>query len=242
MRSVLDSLRGSRAIFGLVCAAVLAFEGYVVFVDRDHTFGIEGGQAYDVAEFAGGKTVSHAFLMRGDGFQAVRLRFSSDAAVSVPVQWTLWRGSPDQPTAMTRAFEQAEFLDLKPGRQWKTLTFTRDGSSHDRWYTVQLRLLDLRPAPFPQVSVVASHDNPDRGGVLWVDGKRLPGSLVLRAERRGRALYRRFLLEAAPNLPGPLRIPVVQWCIAVAFHWALIVFVYAVVTDGYPRSVSPDTP
>ncbi len=242
MSLALDPTLGSKAIFGLVFAVVIAYEGYVIFVDRDDTFSIQGKQTYSVTEFASGSTVSHAFLMRGEGLHAVRVRFRSDAATSVNLQWTLWRGSPDSPKDMTLAFEGVEALDLKPGREWTTLAFTRDGSSRDRWYTIQLRLLDPRPAPFPQVSVVASHDNPERGGVLWVNDVRQPGSLFLRAERRGRTPYRRFLAGAAPNLPPVLRIPAVQWGVAAVLHWALIVFAYAALTDGRQHSASRGAP
>lgn len=225
-------LRRLQVVFALLCVAAVAGEAYVLFGDRDSVFSIEGEKAYNVAAFAAGQSVSHAFLMRGEGLQAVSVRLDSTAAASVRVQWTLWRGHPDLPNEMTRAFEGVESLDLRPGRQWTTFGVTRDGSSKDRWYTIQVRLLDPRPAPAPQVSIVASADNPDRGGVLFVNEVRQPGSLYLRAERRGRTVYRRFLAEAAPNLPAMLRIPVVQWAIAIAFHWALMVFAYAVVADA----------
>jgi len=138
---------------------------------------------------------------------------------------------------MSPAFEGVASFDLRPGRQWETITFTRDGSSKDRWYTIQLRLLDPQPPPSPQVSIVASRDNPDRGGVLFVNDLRQPGSLNLRAERRGRTLYRRFLAEAAPNLPAMLQVPAVQWAIALVFHWALIVFAYTVLSAGRDGAV-----
>lgn len=226
--------RGRRflTVFTLVCTVALLVECYLIFVRQGSSFRIEGDQRYDIADFAAGAVVSHAFLMRGDGMQAVRIRLSSTAVTTARIQWTLWRGFPDQPKEMARAFEGVEAFDLRPGRQWKTITFTRDGSSKDRWYTLQLRLLDPPPPPSPQVSIVASHDNPDRGGILFVNDLRKPGSLNLRAERRGRTLYRRFLAEAAPNLPAQLRVPAVQWVLAIALHWALIVFAYAVCSEG----------
>lgn len=221
-------MRRLPLVFALACAATIAVEAYVVFGDTDSAFKIEGTNLYDVAEFAAGQSVSHAFLMRGEGMQAVSVRFRSSAVTTARVQWTLWRGYPDQPKEMARAFEGVEAFDLRPGRQWKTITFTRDGSSKDRWYTLQLRLLDPQPPRSPQVSIVASNDNPDRGGLLFVNDVRKPGSLNLRAERRGRTLYRRFLAEAAPNLPAMLRVPATQWVIATVFHWALILFAFAV--------------
>ncbi len=219
-------------VFALACVATIAVEAYVVFGDTDSVFRIEGKKLYDVAEFAAGQSVSQAFLMRGDGMQAVSVRLSSNAVTTARVQWTLWRGYPDQPKEMARAFEGEEVFHLMPGRQWRTISFTRDGSSKDRWYTIHLRLLDPQPRPSPQVSIVASRDNPDRGGLLFVNDINQPGSLNLRAERRGRTLYRRFLAEAAPNLPAMLQVPAVQWAIAIVVHWALFVFAYAVLSEG----------
>ena len=37
---------------------------------------------------------------------------------------------------------------------------------------------------------------------------------------------------AAPNLPAMLQVPAAQWAIAIVFHWALIVFAYAVLSAG----------
>ena len=223
---------GFNAIFAIVCVAVIAYEGAVLFLERDATFRIEGKRTYDVTEFASGSTVRHAFLMRGDGLRSVRVNFSSAEPRSVKVQWTLWRGFPDEPKDMTRAFEGVESLDLRPGHQWKTFNFTRDGSSNERWYTIEMRLLDPPPAPFPLVSILASSDNPERGGVLFVDDVRQPGSLYLRADRRGGTFYRRFVAEAGPNLPAMLRIPAVQWAVVVTVHWALMVFAYALLADA----------
>ena len=231
-----------NTLFAVVCAATVAVEAYVVFADQTASFRIEGDRRYNIAEFSDRAKVSHAFLMRGDGMQSVSVQFSSDAATSETVEWTLWRGYADHPEDMTLAFDGVAPIELRPGRQWKTLVFPRDGSSHDRWYTIELRLAGARPAPLPQVAVVATHDNPDRGGVLFVNGIRRSGSLFMRAERRGRTLYRWFLADAAPNLPVPLRIPAVQWSIAIVFHWAFIAFAHTVLMGGIENSVSRNTP
>ena len=191
-----------------------------------------------MTEFGSGAVVSHAFLMRGDGLNAVSLRFSSHAKAVVMVQWTLWRGLADQPEQMTRAFEGVETLDLRPGRQWKTFAFIRDASSRDRWYTIEVRLQEVPR----QVALVASRDNPERGGVLFVNGARQSGSLSLRAERHGRTVYRRFVIEVEPKLPPALRIRAIQWGIVVLFHWAFFVFAFAVISDARVRPPSQASP
>ena len=240
-------LTAKQVAVALVCSAAITLEIYVVFINNSGAFSIEGKEAFDLTEFGSGAVVSHAFLMRGDGLNSVAVQFGSDSRVQVNVQWTLWRGMADQPAEMTRAFEGAEVLDLRPGHQWKTFALTRDASSRDRWYTIEVRSLAvtrLGPgtggganAP-PQVALVASQDNPERGGVLWVNGARRPGSLFMRAGRQGRTLYRRFVAEVEPNLPPLLRIRAVQWIVVVAFHWAFLVFAWSVLGDAGRRPIS----
>ena len=236
-----------RALGALICALLFGLELYVVFVNRHGEFRIEGSEKFDLTEFGSGAVVSHSFLMRGDGLNSVAVQFGSDAVAQVNVQWTLWRGMADQPAEMTRAFEGAEVIDLRPGHQWKTFTFTRDASSRDRWYTIEVRSLSVaRVGPAragdagapPKVALVASHDNPTRGGVLWVGGARRPGSLFMQAGRQGRTLYRRFEAEAEPNLPAFLRIRAVQWVVVIAFHWAFLVFAWSVLGDAGRRPIS----
>lgn len=227
-----------RAGLAVICTGLLALEAYLVFYDRVDTFRIEGKRSYEVAEFSTGATVSQAFLMRGDGLESVSVLFSSREAASVKVEWTLWRGFPDQPADMTLAFEAVRDVQLRPGRQWHSLELPRDGSSRDRWYTIRLHLLDPRAVPPAQVSVIASHDNPDRGGVLWIDDVRQPGSLLLRTHRRGRTAYRQFEVGAEPHLPAALRNPVAQWAIVVVVHWALLVFAYALLREAQDPKLS----
>ena len=62
----------------------------------------------------------------------------------------------------------------------------------------------------------------------------------VQAERRGRTPYRRFLAEAEPNLPAPLRNGTVQWLTVIAFHWALIVFAWSVLSDATRPSTVAD--
>ncbi len=233
-----------RAVVALMCALVFTVECYLVFVNRHGQFRIQGAEVFDLTDFGSGAVISHSFLMRGDGLNSVAVQFGSDSMAQVNVQWTLWRGMADEPAKMTRAFEGAEVIDLRPGHQWRTFSFTRDASSRDRWYTIEVRSLAvtrLGPGPAtgvdapPKVALVASHDNPNRGGVLWVNGALQPGSLFMAAGRQGRTLYRRFVAEVEPNLPSLLRIRAVQWVVAAAFHWAFLVFAWSVLSEASQR-------
>lgn len=258
-----------RTLFALGCAAVIAVEAYVLFVDRDQTFSIQGRTPYLLSEFGNGTPVAHAFLMRGNGLHAVRVRFSSSAATTVRLQWQLLRepatderlsimetgprelrleadrtwathpvtrgGSSEKLAIMEGGTRE---LRLEAGRTWATFPVTRDGSSHDRWYVFEAQLVDLPPADVrdrAQIALMATHDNPDRGGSLFVAGVNQPGSLVLRADRVGRTLHQQFVAEVEPNLPRWLRWPAVQWLIALALHAAVAVYAYALLIDRHPR-------
>jgi len=115
----------------------------------------------------------------------------------------------------------------------------RDGSSHNRWYTLELVLADVDPGPSsdlpPAVSVVASHDNPDRGGVLWVANQRQGGSLVMRANWQGKSLFRRYQTEVEPQLPSALQTPLARWLLVLALHWAVLFLAYTLVVAERPE-------
>jgi O-antigen ligase len=233
-----DYKRPRKMVFAAVCAAVMLLEWRVLFVDRNETFAIEGNEIYPISEFASGRPVSHAFLMRGDGLQSIRVLLNSDSYAHARIRWTLWRGSPDVPPQAVAASDETEIY-VVPGRQWTTLELIRDGSSNNRWYTLELQLVEARPAAVrtatvahPRVEVIASRDNPDRGGVLWLETARQTGSLVMRADRRGKTLYGRFQSEAAPHLTSIFRFEAVQWLIVAVCHAAFAIFAYAVVRDS----------
>ena len=230
-----------QLLFAIASTFVISVEAYVVFVDQGGGLAIEGQQPYEIGEFAAGAPVSHSFLMRGDGLHAVQIRLHSDMRAAVRIQWILWSGSPEIGN-MPRAFEGTEVFNLRSGRQWKSLNFVRNGTSNNRWYTLDVRVLDVEAAGHPErrpiVSLVASRDNPDRGGVLWLNGVRQPGSLFLRADRHGRTRYRRFLTEAAPNLPAVFQIELVQWLIFAGLHAAFLVFAWAIVTEAERTTAS----
>ncbi len=129
-------------------------------------------------------------------------------------------------------------LRLEAGRTWATFPVTRDGSSHDRWYVFDAQLVDPPSTDVrggAQIALLATHDNPDRGGSLWVAGANRPGSLVLGADRVGHTLYQRFVAEVEPNLPRWLRWPAVQWIIGLALHAAVAVHAYALLIDRHRR-------
>jgi len=181
--------------------------------------------------------VEHSFLMRGAGLNGVVIELDALVLTDATIEWTLWRGHRDERETMTRAFQSSEVVRLHRGRQSIRLPFTRDASSHDRWYTLEIRLPGEPGAPDERnVGVVVSRDNPMRGGVLWVDAVRQPGSLRLRAERQGRPLLRQFEAEVVPNLPVPLRNPWAQAGLAILFHWALIMTALALVSDAQAAS------
>ena len=236
------TVSGSNATWLAIVVALLGVEAYTVLADQTGTFRTRGRLPYEISEFAERKVVAHAFLMRGDSLHAVRVKLISSNAAAVRLQWRLFAGHPDEPADRALAFEGIASFDVRPGPQWQALDFTRHGSSNDRWFTLELQLLDavanrrLADAPAPRVVLMATSDNPARGGVLWVDSVRQPGSLMLDANTVGRTPYRRFKLEAEPFLPAPFQSGLVQVLVVVAFHWAFLVFAWSLLSEASRRS------
>jgi hypothetical protein len=220
-----------RVLLASACALGLAAEAYVLFADDTSTFSIVGRQRFGVTDFGEGKPMAHAFLMRGDGLNAVGVEIVSDRPTVARIHWRLWRGMADV-SPMTLAAEGDSDVPLGARINRVTFPVVRDGSSKDRWYTFEIQMTNALPrddVTRPTVAMMASGDNPDRGGVLWIDGQRKAGSLVLHAQRTGRTLYRRFVAEVQPKLRAPLRNPVVQWAFALWLHAAFVTFAYTIV-------------
>lgn len=243
---LLRTVSGRKAAWLTGVVALLGIEAFALLVDQTGTFRTQGRSQYEISEFAEGKVVAHAFLMRGDGLHAVRVKLTSSDATGARLWWRLFAGHPDEPNEMLLAFEGVASLDLRPGPQWQTLSFTRHGSSNNRWFTLELQLLDAvahsrrLDSPPPRVVLMATHDNPERGGVLWANDVRQTGSLLLDADTLGRTAYRRFKLEAEPHLPAPFRRAFVQGLVVVAFHWAFFVFAWTLLSDAgrWPSSAA----
>lgn len=223
-----------RLAFWSVSAALLGVELFVLSRAGSTPFITHGRENVVVRSTNDNPlTVKHSFLMRGSGLNGVVVELDALVMTDARIEWTLWRGYPDEPDTMTRAFQSSESISLHRGRQSVRLSFTRDSSSNDRWYTIELRLPGEPGAPDERnVGVVVSRDNPMRGGVLWVDDVRQPGSLRLRAERQGPPLLRQFENEVVPHLPVPLRNPWAQAGLALLFHWALLMTGLALVSEG----------
>ena len=230
--------RSWRLVFWAAIAALLVIEFLVVSRAGSAPFITRGRENVVVRSTNDNPlTVAHSFLMRGAGLNGVVIELDALVVTDAVIDWTLWRGHRDKPGTLTRAFQSRDVVRLHRGRQSIRLPFTRDASSHDRWYTLEIRLPGEPGAPDERnVGVVVSRDNPMRGGVLWVDAVRQPGSLRLRAERQARPLLRQFEAEVAPNLPAPLRNPWAQAGLAVLFHWALIMIALALVSEAMEAS------
>ena len=228
-------LTRSELVFWIGCAVCVLLEAYVFFIDRHGTFTIAGFDTYEVAEFAQGMPVSHAFLMQGEGLNAVNVQLTSDTRADARLEWTLWQGISDAPPLL-RAAGGERTIRVGPGGTWARFESPRDGSSNNRWYTIEVRLLEAHAAGAPgtpaAVRIMATRDNPDRGGVLWYGATRKTGSLLMSAEREGRTRYRQFRMEHRDNLPPALRSPVALWAIVVAAHWAFFVAARAILRDG----------
>lgn len=223
-------MKSSRAwmfVLTIGCLALVGAEAYLLLGKKHGAFRIHGRTPDRIEQFADGTPVSHAFLMLGNGLISIDTTLISNATVTARVQWTVYRGSVDAPPMTVAATGQSSLTLLGEHPATLTIPLTRDGSSNDRWYTVELRL----EAPLadesrrPEVAVMASDDNPDRGGVLWVGTRRHPGSMRMQANWESTTVYRRFVTEGVPNLPPLLRSPVIQALLVMVLHLAFAGFV-----------------
>ncbi len=134
--------RSAAILFAGSMIAAAGVTVYGLFVDRTATFAVEGRRLYGIDEFAAGVPVRYAFLMLGEGLRSVRVRLDTDVPATARVRWILWRGTPDDISTFTPAVEDEESVDVRPGGRWLTLNVPRDRTSHDRWYTIELRLIE----------------------------------------------------------------------------------------------------
>lgn len=231
-----------RAVFLLGAVVLVVFE-FALFSRVGTTpFTILGSDTYTIQPVHDVELrIDHSFLMRGEGLNAVAIELNAGGVTDAKVDWILWRGHRDEKDRMTMAFKSTQTVRLHRGRQWVRLEVPRDTSSHDRWYTIELHLPGTGPAD-RTVGVMASSDNPARGGVLWVDDARQHGSLHLRVEREGRGLARRLETEIDPHLPSALANPFAQLAFVIVLHGALLATGIALIDDVWSAVRSQNKP
>jgi hypothetical protein len=233
-------MRFRQALFVCACIALVSGEGVVLFVPRTIRLAIEGASPIVVDAFGDRATVEHGFLMVGDGLSGVSVRFSAARPMRIRVLSVLSASAADEPVADAHReiYRWISAVELEPGATWTRFDFPAVPGSADRFYTFQIRLIDgvlldesdaTKPRERLPVAVMASQDNPPRGGVLWINGMRQTGSLYLRAHAPGETPYDRFRLSVELRLPPLLRNREVQICTALLYQLALCVFAYALI-------------
>lgn len=174
------------------CAFLIAYTAWFI-LNRPIALRIEGTEPISIAEFSTGATVRHAFQMPVDGLSEISVRISADQPSTLTLLYRLLQlsdssnGAEDHLNAYSEIYRWADRVTLRPGERWHRVTFPTVGGSKDRWYAFEIVLQDASPTRTtaegtrPAVSIAASRDNPARGGKLWVNGVRQPGSLFIRA-------------------------------------------------------------
>ena len=190
-----------------MCSCALLFAYVVWFVVFKPALRIEGKERISIADFGNGATVTHAFVMPVDGLHGVSVKISVDRPSTLTFSYKLMQLSDTSPGGENRLDAYAEIhrwsdrLTVRSGERWHRVTFPSVAASKDGWYAFEIRLLDASPAggpttadTWPAVSIAASQDNPARGGKLWIDGVRQPGSLFLLAHVRSDGIQIALLL------------------------------------------------
>lgn len=197
------------ALFVGGCVFLIAYPVWSV-LNRPIALRIEGTEPLSIAEFGTGAAVRHAFQMPVDGLSEISVRISADQSSTLTLFCRLLQvsdssdGAESHLDAYSEIYRWTERLNVRVGEGWHRFEFPSVGTSKGRWYAFEVRLLEASPtrmpaaaATRPAVGIAASRDNPARGGKLWVDGVRQPGSLFIRAHRRSEEA-RSYLLLVYP--------------------------------------------
>jgi hypothetical protein len=243
-----------RPLFVAGCVVLALYEVWAVFIRETPAVAIEGARPAFANEFGQGARVSQAFQMMGDGLTAFDVRFSTDRPVTMIVQCELSRF--DMPDAAPER-SWATTIKRVSGVEWRRIEFPPIQASNNHPYTLRLQLISSvaddgtsplsihdspsgeRPAgERPRVALVASKDNVVAGGALRIADRRQVGSLSLRAFTSVRTAYGLFRTDVAPHLPGALSNAPVDLIIALAYQWALLTVVYALLA-GHFASFTP---
>jgi hypothetical protein len=252
----------ARALFACACALLFGYATFSVFF-KDVIARTEGKQPIDITEFANGATVTHAFRMDGDSLHAVTVRIVADQPSSLSVACKLLRlydgdpGAENHPNLYTEIYRWTDTLRIRAGDHWQRIDFPSVGESNDKWYAFEIRALNVtpngasqQPGGGPGVRLMASEDNPDRGGELWINGARQPGSLFIRAHSG--TMSEQLGLRDESILPDVLRHRAVQAVVVVAFYVTFAALAYRVLfgraghvpsdSDVSTRSLHPLSP
>jgi O-antigen ligase len=235
--------------FLLVCASLIACEVYLVLFKQTVIVDTEGEKPFLIDTFGNGATVTHLFLMNGDVLDGVSVRLVADGPASLHVACRLLRlydadaGADSDRNLYSEIYRWVETWSVRAGDRWRRIEFPAVAASNNQWYAFEIRAIDIASAlaardvrgAHPAVSLLASQDNPYRGGKLWINGVRQPGSLSIRAH--GGTMYQQFR-RSESRLPNVLRNRAVQVTVVLVYHCVFLAVAYGLVF----RSESSRTP
>ena len=248
--NILRNVSVQRLLFIAACAVLGLYEAWIVFVRETPAVTIQGRHVRAADEFGQGERIAQGFEMIGNGFTAVDVQLATEGTATVLIACELSRIDPSRPDAPITERVWSVPLKRISGVQWRRLVFPALEHSNARIYVLQLRLIGViegeqtlaasmrvpsRERPLP-IAIVVSRENILGGGSLWIGDQRQLGSLSLRAFTHRRTAYERFRADVAPTLPAALRNPAVELAIAIAYQWALLMILRALVMgDGTTR-------
>jgi hypothetical protein len=250
--------RIAQLAFACASMVLLGYEArllHQVLTLRTPTRDIHGDQPIVVNEFGDGVLVSQLFRMNVDGLSAISVQLASDRPAAVRVFCQLQQAYDESPDKYTDLRTWTQKLARVSDLDWYRLEFPPVPESHGRLYVLRLQLFDVRDAAVPprpksvssstgapHIVIAASADNVREGGVLWIGEARQVGSLFLRGHVDGETAYARFQQTLAPKLPRPFRSWRIQASIVIAYHWALLTFLYAMLLgDTVPQQREDDS-
>jgi hypothetical protein len=113
----------------LFACTLIGFEVYLGFFRHAEILRTEGEKPFPVYQFGVGATVTHAFRLQSDSFQAVSIRLVADRPSSLRMVCKLLRlddrdvGAEDNPNVFTEIYRWTDTVGIPAGERWQRVEF-----------------------------------------------------------------------------------------------------------------------
>ena len=213
--------------FAALCAALLSFQVYVIFLQPHGTPDTLGYETRPTGEVAGAVTLRQSLELDANGFDAITIypRLPSEATQG-QVVFELFElsGDPEMAQPIFRTVREATEVAAAGTYTWR---FNPIDSSRDKRYLLEV---SLPQTPFGRgLSLLATRDEHYRDGRLLLDGKQQWGDLVFSTGARRATSFRRFE-HALRNRPAWLRSRLTLGALFAIYNLALAAILWTILT------------
>ena len=198
-------------------AALVA--AYALFVRGDGEIVRSRGTKATTVVLENAASVGQSFKARADGLDAIELQISRmDVPLNTDVRCELFQADSGN---FRSIYRWVEHMELPASGGAHRFHFAPITNSRDQFFRFIVRL----DRPGSKIPIEASVDNPYDAGAMIVDGQEQWGDLTFETGAMASTTFGHFRMIAT-GLPGPFRVPLVQFGVLAAFAWAWLSLVY----------------